>query len=88
MRIERNGQWTEVPSACVSGVSFGVEGLSLSGGKTGVGIRLTGKSADKDESIEIMIYILVDKVSCSLAEPCPSQENQNHEIQQCYKRLY
>jgi hypothetical protein len=87
MRIERNGQWTEVPSVCVSGVSFGVEGLSLSGGKTGVGIRLTGKSTDRGESAEIMIYTVRDEVFCSLVEPCPSHENQNHEIQECYRRL-
>jgi hypothetical protein len=88
IRIERNGQWTQVPSVCVSGVSFGMDGLSLSGGKTGVGVRLTGKSTDRDESVEIMIYTLGDKVSCSLVEPCPSHENQDHEIQQCYRRLY
>ncbi|WP_157088603.1 hypothetical protein [Bradyrhizobium jicamae] len=87
MRIERNGQWTEVPRVCVSGVSFGVEGLSLSGDKAGVGIRLTGKSTDRNESAEIMIYALRDEVLCFLVEPCPSRENQNHEIRQCNRRL-
>jgi hypothetical protein len=87
MRIERNGQWTEVPSVCVSGVSFGVDGLSLSGGKTGVGIRLTGKSADGDESVERMIYTLTDKVVCLQVEPCPN-EDQSRETKLCSRRLY
>jgi hypothetical protein len=88
MRIERNGQWTEVPSVCVSGISFGVEGMSLSGDKIGVGIRLTGKSTDRDESVEILIYAVRDEIFCSLVENCPSHENQNHEIQKCHRRLY
>ena len=87
MRIERNGQWTEVPSVCVSGVAFGAEGLSLSGDKTGVGIRLTGKWTDRNESVEIMIFTVRGEVLCSLVEPCPSPENQNHDIQECSRRL-
>jgi hypothetical protein len=87
MRIEHNGQWTEVPNECVSGVSFGVDGLSLSGDDAGLGIRLTGKSTDRDESVKVTIYKLGDKVSCFRVEPCSSVENQNHEIQECYREL-
>src|SRR5437660_3843937 len=80
MRIEHNGQWTEVPKECVSGISFGVDGLSLSGDDAGLGIRLTGKSTDGDESVKVMIYKLRDKVSCFRVEPCSNVENHNHEI--------
>jgi hypothetical protein len=87
MRIERNGQWTEVPSVCVSGVSFGVDGLSLSGDKAGAGIRLIGKSTNRDESKEILIYTLPNKVYCSLVKPCPSQENQSLGTELCHVPL-
>jgi hypothetical protein len=87
MRIEHNGQWTEVPKECVSGVSFGVDGLSLSGDDAGLGIRLTGKSTNRDESVKVMIYKLRDKVSCFRVEPCSNVENHNHEIQECYREL-
>ncbi len=50
MRIEHNGQWTEVPKECLSGISFGVDGLALSG-DTGIGIFLTGTSTDQDEPV-------------------------------------
>jgi hypothetical protein len=36
MRIEHNGQWTEVPKECLSGISFGVDGLALSGDDAGL----------------------------------------------------
>jgi hypothetical protein len=87
MRIEHNGQWTEVPKECVTGVSFGVDGLSLSGDDAGLGIRLTGKSTDRDESVKVMIYKLRDKVSCFRVEPCSNVENHNREIQEWYREL-
>src|SRR3978361_2288243 len=46
MRIEHNGQWSEVPKECLSGISFGVDGLALSGDEAGLGIVVIGKAAD------------------------------------------
>src|ERR1700709_1478019 len=46
MRIEHNGQWTEVPKECLSGVAFGVDGLALSGDEAGLGIVVIGKPVD------------------------------------------
>src|ERR1700712_4886874 len=43
MRIEHNGQWTEVPKECLSGVSFGLGGLALSSGGIGLGVVVVGK---------------------------------------------
>src|SRR3954453_16672748 len=65
MRIEHNGQWTEVPKECLSGISFGADGLALSGDDAGLGIVLIGKSTDNDERVERMIFKLRDKISCS-----------------------
>jgi hypothetical protein len=73
MRIERNGQWTEVPKECLSGISFGVDGLALSGDEAGLGIFLIGKSTDKDEPVKRTIFKLRGgEVSCSQIEPCPN----------------
>jgi hypothetical protein len=49
MRIEHHGQWTEVPKECLSGISFGVDGLALSGDDAGLGIVVIGKPVDGDE---------------------------------------
>jgi len=57
IRIEHNGQWTEVPKECLSGISFGVDGLALSGGDTGLGIVLIGKSTDNDERVERSSFV-------------------------------
>src|SRR6266567_6421151 len=56
MRIEHNGQWTEVPKECLSVFAFGVDGLSLSGDDAGLGILLTGKPMDRDEKLEVTIF--------------------------------
>lgn len=87
MRIEHNGQWTEVPKECLSGFSFGVDGLALSGGDTGLGISLTGKSMDKDESIKRTIFKLRDEVLCSQVELCPNVDDQDGEIRECNRDL-
>jgi hypothetical protein len=87
MRIEHNGQWTEVPKECLSGISFGVDGLALSGDEGGVGIVLTGKSTDKDERAERMIFKLRDKVFCSQVVPCPNVDNQDNELIECERDL-
>jgi hypothetical protein len=87
MRIEHHGQWTEVPKECLSGISFGVDGLALSGDE-GLGIFLTGKSTDKDEPVRRMIFKLRDgEVMCSQVEPCPNVDNPNHQIIECERNL-
>ena len=81
MRIEHNGQWTEVPKECLSGISFGTDGLALSGDEAGLGIFLTGRSTDKDEYVERTIFKLRDgEIECSQIEPCPNVDNPNHQI--------
>jgi hypothetical protein len=88
MRIEHNGHWSEVPKECLSGISFGVDDLALSGDDAGLGIFLTGKSTDKDERVRRTIFILRDGVVfCSQIEPCPNIDNPNHEIMECAKDL-
>src|SRR5882724_9103713 len=56
MRIEHNGQWTEVPKECLSVFPLGVDELSLSGDDAGLGIFITGKPTEKDERLEVMIF--------------------------------
>lgn len=87
MRIEHNGQWIDVPKECLSGVAFGVDGLALSGDEAGLGMVVIGRSADKDERVETMIFKLDDKVSCSRVEPCPDVDNPNHELIECERNL-
>jgi hypothetical protein len=87
MRIEHNGQWTEVPKECLSGISFGVDGLALSGDDAGLGIVVFGKPADGDERVETMIFKLGDEVSCSRVVPCLNVDNPNHEIIECERDL-
>src|SRR5258708_15306873 len=83
MRIEHNGQWIEGPKECLSGISFGVDGLALSGDEAGLGIVVIGKPADGDERVETMIFKLGDEVLCSRVVPCPNVDNPNHEIIEC-----
>jgi hypothetical protein len=83
MRIEHNGQWTEVPKECLSGISFGVDGLALSSGGAGLGIVVIGKPADGDERVQTMIFKLGDVVSCSRVVPCPNVDNPRNEILEC-----
>jgi hypothetical protein len=66
MRIEHNGQWTEVPKECLSGISFGADGLALSGDEAGLGIYLTGKSTDKDEHVNARYLNCVMVKLCAL----------------------
>jgi len=70
MRIEHNGQWTEVPKECLSVFAFGVDGLSLSGDDAGLAILLTAKPMDRDESLEVTIFKSRDGVSCVQTVPC------------------
>jgi hypothetical protein len=88
MRIEHNGQWTEVPKECLSGISFGLDGLALGGSEAGLGIVIIGKSTDKDERIERDIYKLHDgEIQCSQTEPCPNVDNPDHQIIECERNL-
>jgi hypothetical protein len=87
MRIEHNGQWTEVPKECLSVFAFGVDGLSLSGDDAGLGILLTGKPMDRDETVKVTIFRRRDEVFCSRVVPCPNVDNPNHEIIECERDL-
>jgi hypothetical protein len=87
MRIEHNGQWTEVPKECLSVFAFGIDGLSLSGDDAGLGILLTGKPMDRDETLKVMIFNSRDGVSCSQVVPCPNVENPDHLIIECNRDL-
>lgn len=79
IRIEQNGQWIEVPSVCTSGVSFGVDGLSVSFDAGGLGASLAGRSTNREDAVRVVIYKLRDKVLCARVEPCPDQENKKNE---------
>ena len=87
MRIEHNGQWTEVPKECLSVFAFGVDGLSLSGDDTGVGISLIEKPMDRDESVKVTIYKLRDKISCFQVVRCPNVGDQDGYIRECNRDL-
>jgi hypothetical protein len=87
MRIEHNGQWTEVPKECLSVFAFGVDGLSLSGDDAGLGILLTGKPMDRDETVEVTIFNRRGEVFCSQVVPCPNVENPDHLIIECERDL-
>jgi hypothetical protein len=88
MRIEHNGQWTDVPRACLSGISFGVDGLALEGDDTGLGMVLVGKSIDKGERVERMIFKLPDgEIDCSQVELCPNVGDPPGEIRECERDL-
>ena len=87
MRIEHNGQWTEVPKECLSVFSFGVDGLSLSGDDAGLGISLIEKPMDRDESVKVTIFKLRDKILCFQVVPCPNVENPDHLIIECERDL-
>ena len=87
MRIEHNGQWAEVPKECLSGISFGVDGLALSDDESGVGMVVIGKPADGGERVETMIFKLRDEISCSRVVPGPNVDNPNHELIECERNL-
>ena len=87
MRIEHNGQWTDVPKECLSVFSFGVDEVSLSGDDDGLGISLIGKPMDRDEPVKVTIFNRRDEVFCYQVVPCPNVENPNHEIIECERDL-
>ena len=87
MRIEHNGQWTDVPKECLSVFPFGVDGLSLSGDDDGLGISLIGKPMDRDESLKVTIFKLRDKILCFQVVRCPNVGDQDGEIRECNRNL-
>jgi len=87
MRIEHNGQWTEVPQECLSVFAFGVDEVSLSGDDAGLGIAIIRKPTEKDERLEVLIFKLRDEVLCSQVVPCPNVENPDHLIIECNRDL-
>jgi hypothetical protein len=86
MRIEHNGQWTEVPKECLSVFAFGIDGMSLSGDDDGLGIFITAKPTERDEILKVTIFKLRDKVLCSQIVRCPNGED-DHEIRECNRDL-
>ena len=87
MRIEHNGQWTEVPRECLSVFSFGVDGLSLSGDDAGLGISLIEKPMDRDESVKVTIFKLRDEVLCFQVVLCPNVGDPDGYIRECDRDL-
>ena len=87
MRIEHNGQWTEVPKECLSVFSFGADEVSLSGDDAGLGIAIIGKPTERDERLEVMIFKLRDEVFCSQVVRCPNVDDQDGEIRECERDL-
>jgi len=87
MRIEHNGQWTEVPQECLSVFAFGVDEVSLSGDDAGLGIAIIRKPTEKDERLEVLIFKLRDEVLCSQVVPCPNVDNPDHLIIECERDL-
>ena len=87
MRIEHNGQWTEVPQECLSVFALGVDEVSLSGDDAGLGIAIIRKPTEKDERLEVLIFKLRDEVLCSQVVPCPNVENPDHLIIECNRDL-
>ena len=87
MRIEHNGQWTEVPKECLSVFPFGVDEVSLSGDDAGLGIAIIGKPTEKDERLEVMVFKLRDVVSCSQVVRCPNVGDPDGYIRECERDL-
>lgn len=87
MRIEHNGQWTDVPKECLSVFSFGVDEVSLSGDDDGLGISLIGKPMDRDESLKVTIFKLRDKILCFQVVRCPNVGDQDGDIRECNRNL-
>ena len=71
MRIEHNGQWTDVPKECLSVFAFGVDEVSLSGDDAGLGIAIIGKPTERDENLKVTIFKHRDEISCFQVVRCP-----------------
>jgi hypothetical protein len=87
MRIEHNGQWTDVPKECLSVFSFGIDEVSLSGDDDGLGIAIIGKPTGRDESLKVTIFKLRDEVSCFQVVRCPNVGDPDGYIRECNRDL-
>ena len=87
MRIEHNGQWTDVPQECLSVFSFGIDEVSLSGDDNGLGIAIIGKPTEKGESLKVTIFKLRDEVSCSQVVRCPNIGDPDNYVRECNRDL-
>lgn len=87
MRIEHNGQWTEVPKECLSVFPFRDDEVSLSGDDAGLGISIIRKATEKDEHLEVTIFKLGDEILCFQVVPCPNADVQDGEIRECNRDL-
>jgi|ERR1700712_4633503 hypothetical protein len=87
MRIEHNGQWTEVPKECLSVFAFGVDELSLSGDDAGLGITIIRKPMDREAKLEVTIFKLRDEFLCFQVVPCANDENRHLGIIECNRDL-
>ena len=87
MRIEHNGQWTDVPKECLSVFPFGVDEVWLSGDDNGLGMFVAGKPAEKDERLKVMIFKLRDEVLCSQVVRCPHVGDPDGYIRECERDL-
>jgi len=87
MRIEHNGQWTDVPKECLSVFPLGVDEVWLSGNDTNLGMVLTGKPMEKGERLEVMLFKLRDEILCSQVVLCPNVGDPDGYIRECNRDL-
>ncbi|MGY4575380.1 hypothetical protein QA639_03475 [Bradyrhizobium pachyrhizi] len=87
MRIEHNGQWTDVPKECLSVFAFGVDEVSLSGDDRGLGIAIIGKPTERDESLKVSIFKHGDEVFCSQVVRCSNLDDPPDYIRECSRDL-
>jgi hypothetical protein len=87
MRIEHNGQWTEVPKGCLSVFPFGVDEVWLSGDDEGLGMSIAGKPTEKGERSRVMMFIHHDEIFCSEVVRCPNVDDPPDYIRECERDL-
>ncbi|HEX7790924.1 MAG TPA: hypothetical protein VF467_10420 [Afipia sp.] len=87
MRIEHNGQWTDVPKECLSVFPFGEDEVSLSGDGAGLGIAIIGKPTEKGERLKVTIFKHRDEVSCFQVVRCPNVDDPPGYVRECNRDL-
>ncbi|WP_223974740.1 hypothetical protein ACE103_02675 [Bradyrhizobium sp. ma5] len=87
MRIEHNGQWTDVPKECLSVFPFGEDEVSLSGDDAGLGIAIIGRPTEKGERLKVSIFKLHDEILCSEVVRCPNVDDPPDYIRECARDL-
>ena len=87
MRIEHNGQWTDVPKECLSVFAFGVDEVSLSGDDRGLGIAIIGKPTERGERLKVSIFKHGDQVFCDQVVRCPNLNDPPDYIRECSRDL-